>query len=314
MSQIKNYPYKEVPATTDKLLLQDGSDNAYKHTLISAIISSNSGLSPWITKNANSTAKPGDRIIADMSSNWSLIFPSNPQPGNEISILPVNIGVNLLNVTGVNKFESVNVAGFGLNKNLTAVSFIYINNTIGWVQDPRDIAYALFPGVPLLFASNGDANGVFYYLGRNKNTQTWTNPKTENRLGVTASSVLGGQSPIESLVDRSESHFHTNSQSNPWIEFDILNPNSLLLTHWSYRARDNDPSYIPSQLSLSASIDGTSYVEIDRRSFAVTQNNWVTFPVSVPNQVYYRKFKFTLPAATYFTAGEFELYGFLKTS
>lgn len=159
------------------------------------------------------------------------------------------------------------------------------------------------------FVSDADTNGVFYYIGTNKNTRTWVNPYTANLIGIFYSSFLAGQGTIQSLVDRQPSYFHTGNEANPFIGFDLLANKSLILNYWSYRARSNSTLYIPERIILSGSNDGVTYVVISDKSFSVGQNNWVSFAVTGQTQAY-RYFKFLYPTgANNFNAGEFEIYG-----
>ncbi|MHC5824843.1 MAG: hypothetical protein ACYT04_55620 [Nostoc sp.] len=136
------------------------------------------------------------------------------------------------------------------------------------------------------FSNNGDSNGVFYYIGSQKNTQSWQNPYTANLIGIFYSSFLSSQDTIESLVERQPSFFHTQNESNPYIGFDLLTNKSLILNYWSYRARSNSYLYIPNIIILSGSNDGYNYTQIDDRTFTANQNNWVSFSVTGQTQAY----------------------------
>lgn len=313
---IESFPEKLTRSNNDLFLIQDSEDAAFKKMLVSTLLSNLSGggggLTPWQTKSTNYTALAGERIIANTeASSWTLTFPTNPSLGDEIEILPLTSAAsNKLIVEGLSIFEGKPVVLLRVDKPYKIVKLTYINNAIGWVQNFSQV-YAVYPASSLLYVSNGDINGVFYFIGTNKNIEAWTNPYTAGRIGIFYSSFLSGQSTIESLVDSQPSFFHTQDQSNPFIGFDLLAGKNLLINYWSYRARSNDPSYIPNRLILSGSNDGINYTQLSDQTFTVTQNNWVSFPV--PNQtISYRYFKFLYPASTYFTAGEFELYGNLS--
>ena len=165
----------------------------------------------------------------------------------------------------------------------------------------------------LTYASNGDANGVFYHIGTNYGASAWSNPYTSSRLGITYSSILGGQSPVESLVDRQGSHFHTAPGTGHFIEFDLLTNNKLIVNYWTYRSRDNDPSFIPNRLILKGSNDQQTYVEIADQSLIPAQDTW--YPFAVTGQtIGYRYLRVFGLGSDYFTAGEFELYGTLVST
>lgn len=165
----------------------------------------------------------------------------------------------------------------------------------------------------LTYTSDGDTNGVFYWLGTSYGAGNWVNPYTANRLAITYSSILGGQSPVESLVDRQPSHFHTVSGpagTNHFIEFDLLSGNKLALNHWTYRSRDNAPQNIPDRLILKVSNDQQNYVDIDDKTITTAQDTWYSFPIS-GQTIGYRYLKVFGLGSEYFTAGEFEFYGTL---
>lgn len=165
----------------------------------------------------------------------------------------------------------------------------------------------------LTYTSDGDTNGVFYWLGTSYGAGNWQNPYIANKIAITYSSILGGQSPVESLVDRQPSHFHTVSGppgTNHFIEFDLSSNNKLTLNYWSYRSRDNDPANIPNRLILRVSNDQENYVELANQTIVTAQNTWYSFPIN--NQtIGYRYLKIFGLGSEYFTAGEFEFYGTL---
>jgi hypothetical protein len=162
----------------------------------------------------------------------------------------------------------------------------------------------------LTYASGGDTNGLFYYLGTNGKTEEWVNPHLAGRILIEASDVLGGQSPIESIVDRQGSHFHTYYGTGKWIQFTLTTPHFFKLKKWTYRARDNDPAYIPSRLVVSESANGTAFTQVDDRTMGVNMNNWYGSPPVLASSAA-KIIRFTCPDATYFTIGEIELYGTL---
>lgn len=164
------------------------------------------------------------------------------------------------------------------------------------------------PSPVFTYKFNGDENGLFYYLGTNKGTSTWTNPHTAERVKLFSSSILGGFPPIDTLVDRQPSQFHTNNENNPFIGCELLAGIKLAIDYWSYRSRDAGDVHIPNRLILSGSNDGVTYNNLDDRSFQPTVNSWYSFSITNVSQGY-KFIKLTMPYFGYFTAGEFELYG-----
>ena len=312
--QIKDYQRKDDRDNSDYLLLQSASDNAYYHMLIGTLLSglsSGSGSAPWQRKVSNYAALVGDRIIADTNTaSWVLTLPATPLTGSEVEILPLQSVVNNnLLVEGLQKFESKQIVRLRVVKPFRPIKLVYIDSVVGWVQHSELLAID-YPSIALTYAFSGDANGIFNYIGTNKGVEAWINPYTANRVGIFYSSFLSSQDSIQSLIDRQPSAFHTNSESNPFIGFDLLDNKLLTINYWSYRSRSNSTLYIPNRLILSGSNDKVNYTQIDDKTFAAAQNTWYSFPV-VNQTIGYRYFKFTYPASSYFTAGEFELYGSL---
>lgn len=310
---IGQFPNKSSLENTDLFLLQDsqGYKNCTKQQLLSGLTPTNLAI-PWSNiKTANYTANPNERIIADTSvGTWILTLPSSLSGGEEIEILPLNsTETNNLLISNISKFENVNVSGLKLSQSFRSVKLVYINSTVGWVGNPA-IFTLIYPTttVSLNYSSNGDANGVFYYLGTNRGIGSWANPYAAGKINIFYSSLLAGQDTVQSLVDRQGSYFHTNAEVYPFIGFDLTATYKLALKYWSYRARSNSSLYIPNRLIITASNDGVNYTQIDDKSFSVGVNSWVSFPVA-SQTTSYRYFKFIYPANNYFTAGEFELYG-----
>lgn len=316
---ISFYPEKLNRSNTDWLLIEDGDDSAFKSMLVSTLLANLSGgggggLANWQILSANHTAIPGDRIIANTGTNsWILTLPPNPSLGDEIEIMPLaSVASNNLFIEGLTKFETREVLRLKANKPYRTSKLVYVNSSIGWIQDSL-LLEPVYPSTALTYVSNGDANGLFYYLGTNKGLEAWSNPLVANRIAVFYSSILGGQSPVESLVDRQPSFFHTNTTTPLFIEFDLLASNKLTVNYWTYRSRSNALDHIPNRLVLSVSNDRVNYTQIDDKSFTPAQNTYYSFPV-LSQSVGYRYCKFTAFGTQYFTAGEFELYGSLVST
>lgn len=308
--QIKDFSLTTSVSDSDLLLIQASSDNTYKACTKNSLLDgiSGSGSLPWTIKTANYTANVGEKIIADTSSNtWALTLPSNPLVGSEIDILSFkNTETNNLLIENVGTYESKQVVRLKSVISNTRTKLIYASNTLGWIQSPINLI-PVFPSITLTYSSNGDDNGAFYFFGSENKTQSWTNPHIKGSIVVTVSSQLYPTLGVDSIVDRQPSDFHTNNQANPWVTFD-LKTYTLTLNRWSFRARVAGNVYIPSRFIISGSNNGTTFTQLADQSFSVGQNNWITLEVSGIT-VGYRYIRFTVPATTYFTIGEFELYG-----
>jgi hypothetical protein len=167
----------------------------------------------------------------------------------------------------------------------------------------------------LTYASDGDANGVFYFFGQNFNAGgTWTNPNTAGRLPITVTAAMlnGG---VDNLVNRAAEDNYTTNVANSNFVFDLGSGRALSLTVWSYRARTATTSQTPTALSLEGSNDGSSWTAIDARSgISVTATGqWKTFTSTSSAFRYFRLKQTALNNGgdNFFTIAEFELYGTL---
>ena len=134
-------------------------------------------------------------------------------------------------------------------------------------------------GVHLNYASDGDANGLFYYLGTNKGTAVWANP-SGNSLIVTASTI--GYGNVASLVNRQGDKFWTASQSNSWVEFHIQ-AGKLNCNGYSIKSRTNDDGHYPRNWVLQGSNDENSWTNLDvqtENATLVNAGQWLSLPVN----------------------------------
>lgn len=264
-------------------------------------------LAPWKIINTDYQAVAGDRLLIDLTSSLTITLPSNPTAGTEIDVfIGIRASETYLFLIGLTKYNGQSTNKIGTTTLRKPLKLIYFNETLGWVSEEVWIAINSVKS----FSSHGDTNGAFYHIGSAGLTQSWANPYTANRIGISFSSFLSSQSPIASLVDRQPSAFHTDTQSNPWIQFDLKAGNNLILNHWSYRTRATTLTHVPNRLIVSGSNDNSVFTQIDDFSFTPTENNWFGRAVS-GQTIAYRYIRFTMPYSGYFTAGEFELYGSL---
>lgn len=163
--------------------------------------------------------------------------------------------------------------------------------------------------VNLTFATAGDTNGLFYYLGTEKLTKPWANPTTKG-LSLNASSVENGS--VISLVNRDESQFYTSNTPNSWVSFNI--ENKLKCNYYSIRARNNT-AYYPRNWKLQGSNDGNTWIDLDTQinnTVLSSASQWLSLPV-ISSEAYswFRILNYGIDSEghNYFTLGEVELYG-----
>ena len=166
--------------------------------------------------------------------------------------------------------------------------------------------------VDLDFSTDGDTNGLFYYLGTSKGTTAWSNPSANNSIIVSASYSESGN-PI-SLVDRQNSEWFSNNVANSWVGFQIQ-AGKLKCNHYSIKTRANNPDYYPRNWILKASNDGINWTVLDTQTDNTALNSvsqWLSLPViSTMSYSYFQLLQNGLDSSNsnYFCLGEVELYG-----
>lgn len=180
----------------------------------------------------------------------------------------------------------------------------------------------------LTYASDGDTNGVAYWIGTNYGTEPWTNPHTANRVTVTIiNSNPAGGSP-EVMVDRSIDVAPNSNSSSAIAEavnsvssisIDLGINNLLLCNYYSIRARVDYDNYLPRDWKLQGSNDNSTWIDLDTQinnTSLKTTAAWLSIPISNAST----KYRYFRIAITNTTGGndrcflsEFEFYGTLIT-
>lgn len=89
------------------------------------------------------------------------------------------------------------------------------------------------------YASDGDTNGLFYFLGRNFNTIPWENPHTAGRVVVQNSSILVGT--LDFYVNRESSgDIITNNTPNSWVSVDVGSGQALVVNDYTLQNRGSN--------------------------------------------------------------------------
>lgn len=185
------------------------------------------------------------------------------------------------------------------------------------------------PGSNLVYASDGDINGLAYYLGTAGLTTAFTNPAVNTAFPVIASSELNpGSFPTSSIVDRIPSLAHTQALTDSWFAFSIPN-NSLSVTKYTLRARNDAGSnqlrswILEGTNTLStftvAGVNAASWAAIDTRTNDATLNAADQYYTLTKNgtsaSFRYLRLKQTSPNSSgtlHLTLGEIEFYGTLS--
>jgi len=188
-----------------------------------------------------------------------------------------------------------------------------------------------------IYQSDGDSNGIFYYLGTNKNSQAWSNPVLDNIVNISLSSFYTSLLS-SSNISYNHPEYLVNGQENIFVATANI-PNSYYLidlksytlcpNYYSIRARNYDAQN-PQNWQLQASADNINWDILDSRSNnPLSPNQWLS--ISLPNIVKsYRYFKIVetglstinnennalpLGSSSYiFSLGQIEFYGLLSIS
>lgn len=166
----------------------------------------------------------------------------------------------------------------------------------------------------LTYSSDGDVNGLFYWLGTSKGVSPWVNPHSASLL-VTVSSI--GFGTAQSLCDRADTEFYTNNIPDSWAKFQILS-GKLKCNYYSIRNRfrsDGDAQHSLRNWKLQGSNDDTTWVDLDAQinnTFLNTSSKWLS--LSVFSTTAYSYFRLLQNGAnsngvSHLCLGEIELYG-----
>lgn len=138
--QIKDFPQKTTKDGFDKLLIQDGVDNAYKQLLVKDLlkdISSSGNLFKSLDSASNIyNAAPQDNLL--VTSAYTINFPQDVNKGDSITILcfssPTSIYSVLIN-------DGLNNKIFLTSPSIT--TFTFLDSTFGWIYPkPSAVTYS----------------------------------------------------------------------------------------------------------------------------------------------------------------------------
>lgn len=214
------------------------------------------------------------------------------------------------NIDYSSNFEQINTRFNNIDSALIA-----IEESIGQSSAPSGSTKQL------TFVSNGDANGVCYWLGTNYGAQAWSNPHTAGRVTVSKSANIGGNFDfVERMVDRVSNEVLTADTSNSWIQIDLGAKNTLEVNYYSLQGRDGsfDANYLRNW-KLQGSNDNVNWIDINTQSNNNTHQRGVWVSIPVPNQTTSYRFLRILQTGlnsdnnNYLALSEFEFYGKLIT-
>jgi hypothetical protein len=114
--------------------IEDLTQNFYQsENLIQNFYQGN--LKPWISKTANYTANPGDRIIANTTAAaWTLTLPANPPAGVEISVLTFGATTNALAINPNGNKLNDSTSNASITANRSELRLVWVDTAIGWLM------------------------------------------------------------------------------------------------------------------------------------------------------------------------------------
>lgn len=167
----------------------------------------------------------------------------------------------------------------------------------------------------LTYASNGDTNGVIYFMGTNFGFTTFSNPDGIT-LTLSSNGLHAVSGTIDGLTDRAASHVVTNGTGGAtaqYYQFDLGSSRSLVINHYTLKMRDNATTSLPSSWKLQCSDDGSSWTDIQTDSFAFSSINEIHDFAVAGQTLDHRYWRVQLvtdnSASGFFCLGEVELYG-----
>lgn len=164
--------------------------------------------------------------------------------------------------------------------------------------------------------SNGDTNGIFYFIGQNFGRGTWSNPVSSRVTGSVSGTYAG---TIADVTDRSAGQMITNNAVSSWLKWDF-GASKLRITDYSLRGRlDNGGAASPRNWKLQGSNDNSNWTDLDEQidnPIFSGQGIWTHLVVSnlTGSWRYVRLLQTGLnnEGDYYLTASEIEFYGTLR--
>lgn len=242
-------------------------------------------------------------------SQWSVIIESSDFVESDLSSAIVTVEQNV-------QAAIAQVTAIKTELAATKVELDATKTELDSVASGRATSSSASSDKQLTYVSDGDANGLFYWMGTNYGGQAWVNPTSTGKLTITSNGAAGD--PESALVDRQGSNFYLQSSPSNYVIFTLERGKSLILNGYIISTRNVANAYLRSWKWDGKSADG-SWTTIDLQ----TNNNAMNAPsqslyVPVPNQVLdYNSFRLTLTGTDssggyYLCLGEVELYGILK--
>lgn len=320
MARIVDLPEKIDIGNTDYLLIDNPEIGTRKIGASVFSVKNSSGgaaLAPWraIAATTNYQAQVGDRLVCFAGAGL-ITAPVNPAIGDDFTLCGYDCSqASDRKIDGFTKMAGETVLGARVVDRFSSARLIYLGDDLGWMSDRLSAVAPRYNSINLNFASNGDTNGLFYFLGTNALGESFTNPSTRGFVQLTASSILSGNAAAV-LCDRQTSAFYSNNAAGSWVKVNILANYRLRPTYYSWRTRSDSNGNHLRNWRLRGSLDDSIWEDLDVRTNDTTLNGtnaWGGFAVANATKAY-KFFQLLITgndssSNLYLTGGEWELYG-----
>jgi hypothetical protein len=281
----------------------------------------------WQVVSGNITVENGARLLISAATDITITLSPNPVNGTEIYFAKIG-GTGIVSIdTSGNNFDGVipvnlRYTGAPASEDTSDV-LVYVNPSLGWISTRKKFK----PSQILTHVSDGDANGIIFYLGSNGGTTAFTNPATTGAVNPIASTTSTGTPPL--LTDRQASLWNTADAGNSWVAWDFAN-NTISLSKYTLRNRSGAGHFprnwvLEGTNSISAfsvaGLNAATWTSIDTRvsdSSLLAPSDYYTITINGSTASYryirLRQTGLNSNSANFLCLGEIEFYGVLSFS
>ncbi|MBD2189860.1 hypothetical protein [Pseudanabaena mucicola] len=263
---------------------------------------------------------PNNPVMGDYVRMYNGNFDTRVNHGNASQKIKngttdTSIGIN--NGIILKPYSLIELVFVGSDLWLSAIKIREVYNGINGLTSLANLSYS----------SNGDTNGLVYWLGTDGLTTTFSNPQTSKITGLQSSIFNGVNSLVSRLTDRNTSgEFHSNNEANAWFGFDLGATRRIRVDRYVLQSR----SATNDRHLRSWVLEGTNTVSANTVSgfnaatwtaiHSQTNNGWATnvnvfanFAVSSVDSYRYLRVRQTGANSgsgdLFLTLGEIEFYG-----
>jgi hypothetical protein len=174
----------------------------------------------------------------------------------------------------------------------------------------------------LTYASAGDTNDMFYWLGTSQGSTGWSNPIPSKITSVGsaphASSAVN--QPLFSTDRNGSTLYHSSDTAGNYLLYDLGTTRRMAVNRYSIQGRNDFNGHYPRNWKLRGSLDNSTWIDIDTRTGDTTIASLGAWGTFVPNgntstAFRYLRVEMTGPSSdgnNYLCLAEVQLYGTLS--